>query len=218
MDKTNGGPESSATSPDVSPRQDTAGAGRYGTSSDYYINSHDAAQRKRQRSLSPDRGPPSPRRYNYHPPKKVDTQQQQQMADKALQALDTTNHQPPHSYYSTTPHAQERTGYAYDRPMYHTPNGAHSMSPEARMTDGYSREPSEHQYASSANGGDQEKQEDGMEKSNGMHSGQKRKRNFSNRTKTGCITCRTRKKKCDEGRPFCMLAVEVSREIALLTC
>jgi hypothetical protein len=33
----------------------------------------------------------------------------------------------------------------------------------------------------------------------------KRKRNFSNRTKTGCLTCRKRKKKCDENRPECML-------------
>lgn len=31
----------------------------------------------------------------------------------------------------------------------------------------------------------------------------KRKRNFSNRTKTGCMTCRKRKKKCDEQRPEC---------------
>lgn len=31
----------------------------------------------------------------------------------------------------------------------------------------------------------------------------KRKRNFSNRTKTGCMTCRRRKKKCDETRPKC---------------
>lgn len=28
-------------------------------------------------------------------------------------------------------------------------------------------------------------------------------RNFSNRTKTGCLTCRERKKKCDEGKPTC---------------
>jgi hypothetical protein len=34
----------------------------------------------------------------------------------------------------------------------------------------------------------------------------KRKRNFSNRTKTGCMTCRRRKKKCDEARPECELA------------
>ena len=31
----------------------------------------------------------------------------------------------------------------------------------------------------------------------------KRKRNFSNRTKTGCMTCRRRKKKCGEERPYC---------------
>src|SRR5690606_27470042 len=31
----------------------------------------------------------------------------------------------------------------------------------------------------------------------------KRKRNFSNRTKTGCMTCRKRKKKCDEQKPEC---------------
>ncbi|OAL18518.1 hypothetical protein AYO22_10495 [Fonsecaea multimorphosa] len=31
----------------------------------------------------------------------------------------------------------------------------------------------------------------------------KRKRNFSNRTKTGCMTCRQRKKKCDEAQPWC---------------
>ena len=31
----------------------------------------------------------------------------------------------------------------------------------------------------------------------------KRKRNYSNRTKTGCLTCRSRKKRCDELRPEC---------------
>ncbi|EMC97736.1 hypothetical protein BAUCODRAFT_122162 [Baudoinia panamericana UAMH 10762] len=31
----------------------------------------------------------------------------------------------------------------------------------------------------------------------------RRKRNFSNRTKTGCHTCRRRKKKCDEAKPTC---------------
>ena len=33
----------------------------------------------------------------------------------------------------------------------------------------------------------------------------KRKRVFSNRTKTGCMTCRRRKKKCDEQHPACEL-------------
>ena len=33
----------------------------------------------------------------------------------------------------------------------------------------------------------------------------RRKRVFSNRTKTGCLTCRKRKKKCDEAHPECEL-------------
>jgi hypothetical protein len=32
----------------------------------------------------------------------------------------------------------------------------------------------------------------------------KRKRQFANRTKTGCGTCRRRKKKCDEAKPECV--------------
>jgi hypothetical protein len=36
-----------------------------------------------------------------------------------------------------------------------------------------------------------------------VQSAPKRKRVFSNRTKTGCMTCRKRKKKCDEGHPYC---------------
>lgn len=37
----------------------------------------------------------------------------------------------------------------------------------------------------------------------------KRKRIFSNRTKTGCITCRRRKKKCDEGKPECLFKISL---------
>lgn len=36
----------------------------------------------------------------------------------------------------------------------------------------------------------------------------RRKRNFSNRTKTGCHTCRQRKKKCDEGKPECLNCIK----------
>lgn len=37
--------------------------------------------------------------------------------------------------------------------------------------------------------------------------GPKRKRVFSNRTKTGCMTCRRRKKKCDEQHPSCKVTL-----------
>ncbi len=43
----------------------------------------------------------------------------------------------------------------------------------------------------------------------------KRKRNFSNRTKTGCLTCRRRKKKCDETKPECKL---LSLRLTMVGC
>ena len=36
-----------------------------------------------------------------------------------------------------------------------------------------------------------------------QHIAKKRRRQFANRTKTGCGTCRKRKKKCDEAKPEC---------------
>lgn len=42
-----------------------------------------------------------------------------------------------------------------------------------------------------------------------------RKRNFTNRTKTGCLTCRRRKKKCDEAQPECK-CISTSYPMALL--
>ena len=63
-------------------------------------------------------------------------------------------------------------------------------------------DPRHHEYASP---GDDDRspyhnQYDRRETSSDL---KKRKRNFSNRTKTGCMTCRRRKKKCDENRPEC---------------
>lgn len=46
----------------------------------------------------------------------------------------------------------------------------------------------------------------------------KRKRVFSNRTKTGCMTCRRRKKKCDEQHPACKSVMETSVTHQLPAC
>lgn len=40
----------------------------------------------------------------------------------------------------------------------------------------------------------------------------KRKRVFSNRTKTGCMTCRRRKKKCDEQHPACECDLQMNKK------
>lgn len=50
-----------------------------------------------------------------------------------------------------------------------------------------------------------------------VQAGPKRKRVFSNRTKTGCMTCRKRKKKCDEKHPFCKNVQQLAFGISFLT-
>ncbi|KAK3722667.1 hypothetical protein LTR37_002237 [Vermiconidia calcicola] len=46
-------------------------------------------------------------------------------------------------------------------------------------------------------------QDDDQPQGDNYDSKKGRKRNFSNRTKSGCHTCRSRKKKCDEAKPIC---------------
>lgn len=209
MDMTNIGPETSADSQRHTPRQEN------NSNNDRHINvgfatenNHVASNNKRRRSGSPDGVPLSPpHRYDYHPPKKVELQQQQHLADRALHVLDETDHQQQHAYHTNAPAAQTQMAYSYSRP-YGMLNDAAQAGPsslDSNQADDFSREPSEQHYASSANGQDTEKLEDGAEKHSPLQAGQKRKRNFSNRTKTGCVTCRKRKKKCDEARPICKL-------------
>ena len=59
-----------------------------------------------------------------------------------------------------------------------------------------SEDPSRQQYA------DYDRNSSGVQVD---REGKRRKRIFSNRTKTGCMTCRKRKKKCDEQHPECEL-------------
>lgn len=54
--------------------------------------------------------------------------------------------------------------------------------------------------------GDNDKGDQARADGSGHSSQSKRKRNFSHRTKTGCFTCRRRKKKCDEQKPECMIS------------
>lgn len=197
-DRTNAGPESSATSPDVSPRHGTASAGRQSM----YMNGHD--QHKRKRSMSSEQDLHSPRRYDYNPPKRADSQQH--LADRALHVLDSSNQTSPHSsYYSIVPNGQDRSGYAYERP-YGGPHSMQTSTSEGRLSEAFSRDDNDHHYSNPGNGIDQHQPDD---KNNDrppvvkIQQEVKRKRNFTNRTKTGCITCRNRKKKCDEGRPHC---------------
>jgi hypothetical protein len=94
---------------------------------------------------------------------------------------------------AVSPQAQtdEQIGDALRRATSHTDHGDYpNTSPEAddRSVSYYGGQySSEHRQSSIL-----------------QHDPKKRKRNFSNRTKTGCMTCRKRKKKCDETKPECM--------------
>lgn len=104
-----------------------------------------------------------------------------------------------------TERAREERTSSYEAPYSAGPVSAQSEEPSGDLI----RRATSH--------GDDDQSPDGDERS--MYPGQytpehrrdgilqsdpkKRKRNFSNRTKTGCLTCRKRKKKCDEKKPEC---------------
>jgi hypothetical protein len=122
--------------------------------------------------------------YDYSPPKRAEPPQH--MADRALHVLTSTDdhHQTrQHRYQDSDDMSQDGQSWGHDQAPAVQP-------PHAGSEDQWDSTPG-------ANG-------QGYDPSmNGNGIVPKRKRNFSNRTKTGCMTCRRRKKKCDEGRPQC---------------
>jgi hypothetical protein len=140
---------------------------------------------KRKRSEEDDGQRSSPhRQYDYSPPRRAE--QPQHMADRALHVLrteDASNH------------------YSNAHPNGHW-GGEYSAHPQSAQSNGAQDHWSDH-TPNSAPGYDHDP-------SNSLVA--KRKRNFANRTKTGCLTCRKRKKKCDEQRPLCKSS-EITRRL-----
>lgn len=108
------------------------------------------------------------------------------------------------SWYSPQESRDER--HPYSQPASAAPDSART---EEQIGEAL-RRATEHDYAQTSPEGDDhsvtysgpytpEQRRDGVIQSHAK----KRKRNFSNRTKTGCLTCRRRKKKCDESKPEC---------------
>lgn len=97
------------------------------------------------------------------------------------------------------------------RPYYTDPDDAHMANVLQRETHGYESMPRDSNGSpeddDDANGhyGDY-----GASRSSQDMERKRRKRVFSNRTKTGCMTCRRRKKKCDEQHPECKIATLLS--------
>lgn len=126
--------------------------------------------------------------------------------------------QPPELYPRPERHQMVRNEYeqrvdpsiasiapAPPRPYYSDARMAEALQRENRNYDAMPRD----SFASPEDDDDQHAQQYGDYGANrSSQSGldmdrKRRKRVFSNRTKTGCMTCRRRKKKCDEQHPEC---------------
>ena len=90
------------------------------------------------------------------------------------------------------------------QPYYQDPQDAHMASELQRANRGY-ESMSRDNYGSPEDDDDPHGQygDYGGSRNSQDLDRKRRKRVFSNRTKTGCLTCRRRKKKCDEQHPEC---------------
>lgn len=102
-----------------------------------------------------------------------------------------------------SPHEDREDRHPYSQPASAVPDSAQSdeqMEALRRATEDYPQTSPDGEDRSIGYSGQYtpEHRRDGV-----ISDPKKRKRNFSNRTKTGCLTCRKRKKKCDEAKPEC---------------
>ncbi len=183
--------DSARSSPRSSPNDDIQTATTHTSASIYPSN--DSSSHKRKRSGDDTRTSSPHRSYDYSPPAR--TEHPQHVADQALHMLGTSNNttQEYHTNGNGMTHGRDWDDHYSPEPQSastHTPNGEEQQ-----------------RWESHSNG--QNYNHDSMAGTNG---GRVRKRNFSNRTKTGCLTCRTRKKKCDEARPHCMFSSSADTE------
>jgi len=136
------------------------------------------------------------------------------MADRALHVLGHADHHEG-PYYASTNGEPNGPSWNSERlvPSQHHMNGMRAATtPEAHLAEvlprensGQDADPRPWDLTGRPNGEPGHETYSGSSPVNGNNGKlpTKRKRNFSNRTKTGCMTCRRRKKKCDEAHPVC---------------
>ncbi|EXJ96501.1 hypothetical protein A1O1_01627 [Capronia coronata CBS 617.96] len=187
---------SQLSSPQDNPRRGSEFSSRTPSSIYPHNQSKEGSSHKRKRSDSDEQ-----ERYNEQPPYEYNPSQRpepQHMANRALHVLGNADQNGGGYYQNGNTSNQnghtwqpERAGQASG-----SANGVRPGSPDAHLAEILQQEGS---------GPDAQRSWDPSPSSNGEAAtvGSKRKRNFSNRTKTGCLTCRARKKKCDEQHPTC---------------
>jgi hypothetical protein len=213
------GPSSADNSPSNSPRLhqkngQIAMKGEHGTHDHISPPPQESVEQahKRKRSSSTEaNGYSVHARYDFSPPKRAE---HQHMAEGALQALgDTDRHTLPQHPHQTN--GGHHANHSHSNSWQSTPSqyiqqqsggGPMNLS-EARLATALQQanqqesgsphnQQAVHETSSSHDGY-------GQDQNGSSQSGNKRKRQFANRTKTGCKTCRRRKKKCDEAQPAC---------------
>jgi hypothetical protein len=175
-----------------------------------HITGQEQPGHKRKRSSS--EGPPP---YDENRPYEYPSRPEpQHMANRALHVLGNGGHNTTAYYQNGTDPSNGHAWHA-DRPApAHQPgNGVRPNTAEAHFVDELAREadaqeaqprPWDHPPPPDWQANPDQYGHDPAQAVTAITP--KRKRNFSNRTKTGCITCRDRKKKCDEARPICEFA------------
>jgi len=161
-------------------------------------------QHKRKRSDSSEASRPvHSRGYDYSPSKRAEPQH---VADRALRAMGNGEQNGTGHYPNGQPGDQNgHTWPPHARPIqpHGSVNGSRPPTSDAQLAEALQREThsqddqSRNWEVHSSNGDSGPNQYDQDSPNTITVAGPKRKRNFSNRTKTGCLTCRRRKKKCD---------------------
>jgi white-opaque regulator 2 len=205
--------------PESSHREMPNGSQRYSPS--HEMDTPASSPGKRKRSLTDDgRGSSGsshydlspPRRASGSPPEPVDPRiQRHPEADRSqVPFTNGSNGGEPHNIRShDTPWHGDREAL----PGYQTNGAGHHMDPsDAQLAEALQRETQNSHRTWGIGGRPEDDPADqygayaaDRTSQGALQAGPKRKRVFSNRTKTGCMTCRKRKKKCDEGHPYCTL-------------
>jgi hypothetical protein len=146
------------------------------TPSSVYSASNGGDSHKRKRSGTDHVGSSSQGHYDYSPPKR--TEHSQHVVDRPLHVLGNADRQQDNNRHNGTNHQDQ------------TWNQGHVQSVQPPTINGVGEE----QWYNSPGAASQNSES--MNGTNGVMP--KRKR-----TKTACMTCRRRKKKCDEERPLC---------------
>ncbi|KAJ0159149.1 putative maltose O-acetyltransferase [Colletotrichum tanaceti] len=203
-----------ATEPSTSQRESWAGPSqdRSPYQSANYPDVDGSHKRKRSNSVEPRREAPPPKEKSpgaashSHPPESRDlyeTPSRERDPRSYAEREDLREHGD--SWYSREGRERDERVY-YDQPSATSTQGQSEEQigealRRANQMDG-------HDYDNTSPDGDDRSMAYGSytpggSRDSALQSDKKRKRNFSNRTKTGCLTCRRRKKKCDEQKPEC---------------